>query len=137
LLVRLSATDWIEGGWNAEETVELCRALKELGVDLIDVSTAGLLPTAKIPVGTGFQTEFAARIRHEAGIPTAAVGLITAPEQADHIIRSGQADLVLLGREILRNPYWPLTAAQTLGQSAPWPPQYLRAAPAGTPGRPA
>ncbi|MDP2169630.1 MAG: NADH:flavin oxidoreductase/NADH oxidase [Rhodocyclaceae bacterium] len=137
LLVRLSATDWIEGGWNADETVELCRTLKGLGVDLIDVSTAGLLPTAKIPVGTGFQTEFAARIRREAGIPTAAVGLITSAEQADHIIRSGQADLVLLGREILRNPYWPLAAAQTLGQSTPWPPQYLRAAPAGTAGRPA
>lgn len=137
LLIRLSATDWIEGGWNAEETVELCRALKGLGVDLIDVSTAGLLPTAKIPVGTGFQTEFAAKVRREAGIPTAAVGLITAPEQADHIIRSGQADLVLLGREILRNPYWPLAAAQILGQTTAWPPQYLRAAPAGMPGRPA
>lgn len=135
LLIRLSATDWIDGGWNAEETVELCRTLKGLGVDLIDVSTAGLLPTAKIPVGTGFQTEFAARIRREAAIPTAAVGLITSAEQADHIIRSGQADMVLLGREILRNPYWPLAAAQALGQPTAWPPQYLRAAPAGSPGR--
>lgn len=135
LLIRLSATDWIEGGWNAEETVELCRALKGLGVDLIDVSTAGLLPTAKIPVGPGFQTEFAAQIRRQAGIPTATVGLITAPAQADHIIRSGQADMVLLGREILRNPYWPLAAAQALGQPTAWPPQYLRSAPAGSPGR--
>lgn len=135
LLMRLSATDWVEGGWNANETVALCRILKGLGIDLVDVSTAGLVPTAKIPVGPGFQTEFAARVRHEAGIATAAVGLITSPAQADHIIRSGQADIVLLGREILRNPYWPLTAAQTLGQTVAWPNQYLRAAPAGMPGR--
>lgn len=135
LLIRLSATDWLDGGWNADETVELCRVLKELGIDLIDVSTAGLAPTAKIPVGPGFQTEFAARVRREAGIATAAVGLITSAAQADHIIRSGQADIVLLGREILRNPYWPLTAAQALGQTVAWPNQYLRAAPAGMPGR--
>ena len=135
LLIRLSATDWLEGGWNPEETVELCRVLKNLGVDLVDVSSAGLLPTAKIPAGPGFQTEFAARVRREANIPTAAVGLITSPAQADHIIRTGQADMVLLGREILRNPYWPLTAAQELGQPASWPRQYLRAAPAGSLGR--
>lgn len=135
LLIRLSATDWAEGGWNADETVELCRVLKSLGVDLVDVSTAGLVPWAKIPVGPGFQTEFAARIRREADIPTAAVGLITAPEQADHIVRSGQADMVLVGREILRDPYWPLHAAQVLGQTVPWPRQYLRAAPAGSTGR--
>jgi len=135
LLIRLSATDWAEGGWNADETVALCRVLKDLGVDLVDVSTAGLVPWAKIPVGTGFQTEFAARIRREADIPTAAVGLITAPEQADHIVRSGQADLVLVGREILRDPYWPLHAAQKLGQATTWPLQYLRAAPPGSVGR--
>jgi 2,4-dienoyl-CoA reductase-like NADH-dependent reductase (Old Yellow Enzyme family) len=135
LLIRLSATDWIEGGWNIEETIELCRLLKGLGVDLVDVSSAGLLPTAQIPVGPGFQTEFAARVRHEANIPTAAVGLITSPAQADHIVRSGQADMVLLGREILRNPYWPLEAAQVLGQIAVWPQQYLRAAPSGAVGR--
>jgi 2,4-dienoyl-CoA reductase-like NADH-dependent reductase (Old Yellow Enzyme family) len=135
LLIRLSATDWVEGGWNPDETVALCRVLKGMGVDLVDVSTAGLVPTAKIPAGPGFQTEFAARVRHEAGIASAAVGLITSPEQADHIVRSGQADLVLLGREILRNPYWPLAAAQALGQAAPWPRQYLRAAPAGATGR--
>jgi 2,4-dienoyl-CoA reductase-like NADH-dependent reductase (Old Yellow Enzyme family) len=135
LLIRLSATDWIEGGWNIEETIELCRLLKGLGVDLVDVSSAGLLPTAQIPVGPGFQTEFAARVRHEANIPTAAVGLITSPAQADHIVRSGQADMVLLGREILRNPYWPLEAAQALGQLASWPQQYLRAAPSGAVGR--
>lgn len=135
LLIRLSATDWVEGGWDADQTVELCRILKGLGVDLVDVSSAGLLPTAKIPAGPGFQVEFAARVRREAGIATAAVGLITSPAQADQIVASGQADLVLLGREILRNPYWPLTAAQALGRSAAWPKQYLRAAPDGATGR--
>lgn len=135
LLIRLSATDWIEGGWSADETVELCRILKQMGVDLVDVSSAGLSPAAKIPAGPGFQTEFAARVRSESGLPSAAVGLITSPEQADHIIRSGQADMVLLGREILRNPYWPLSAAQTLGKTASWPQQYLRAAPPGSPAR--
>ena len=135
LLIRLSATDWVEGGWNADETVELCGMLKTLGVDLIDVSTGGLVPSAKIPVGTGFQTEFAERIRREAQIPTAAVGLITSPEQADHIVRTGQADVVLLGREMLRNPYWPLMAAKTLGAATSWPVQYLRAAPTGMKGR--
>jgi 2,4-dienoyl-CoA reductase-like NADH-dependent reductase (Old Yellow Enzyme family) len=132
LLIRLSATDWVEGGWTTDETVDLCRILKGLGVDLVDVSSAGLVPSAIIPAGPGFQTEFAARVRHEAGIASAAVGLITSPEQADHIIRTGQADMVLLGREILRNPYWPLDAAWTLGHKASWPKQYLRAAPAGS-----
>lgn len=135
LLLRLSATDWVDGGWNADETVELCRILKNLGVDLVDVSSAGLIPTAKIPAGPGFQTEFAARVRREAGVAAAAVGLITSPAQADHIIRSGQADMVLLGREILRNPYWPLSAAQALGQATSWPKQYLRAAPSDSSGR--
>jgi 2,4-dienoyl-CoA reductase-like NADH-dependent reductase (Old Yellow Enzyme family) len=132
VFVRLSATDWVEGGWDIEETVELCRELKKLGVDLVDVSSAGMVPTAQIPAGPGFQTGFAARIRHEAGIATATVGLITSPAQADHIIRTGQADVVLLGRELLRNPYWPLTVAQALGQTVTWPPQYLRAAPPGS-----
>jgi 2,4-dienoyl-CoA reductase-like NADH-dependent reductase (Old Yellow Enzyme family) len=135
LLIRLSATDWVEGGWNVDETIELCRLLKVLGVDLVDVSSAGLVPTAKIPAGPGFQTEFAARVRHEANIPTAAVGLITSPTQADHIIRSGQADMVLIGREMLRNPYWPMGAAQALGQALAYPQQYLRAGPPGTTGR--
>jgi len=135
LLIRLSATDWVDGGWNADETVELCRTLKGLGVDLVDVSSAGLVPTAQIPAGPGFQTDFAARIRHEAGVATSAVGLITSPAQADHIVRTGQADMVLLGREILRNPYWPLSAAQALGQTASWPQQYLRAAPPGATAR--
>jgi len=129
LLIRLSATDWVDGGWNVEETIALCRTLKELGVNLIDVSSAGLVPDAKITVGPGFQTDFAARIRREAGTPVTAVGLITSPAQADHIIRTGQADMVLIGREILRNPYWPLRAASELGQTMPWPEQYLRAAP--------
>jgi 2,4-dienoyl-CoA reductase-like NADH-dependent reductase (Old Yellow Enzyme family) len=135
LLIRLSATDWVEGGWSADETVELCRTLKKLGVDLVDVSSAGLVPTAKIPAGPGFQTGFSARVRREVDIPTAAVGLITSPAQADHIVRTGQADMVLLGREILRNPYWPLAAAQELGQTTSWPQQYLRAAPSGSTGR--
>jgi 2,4-dienoyl-CoA reductase-like NADH-dependent reductase (Old Yellow Enzyme family) len=135
VFVRLSATDWVDGGWDIEETIELCRVLKGLGVDLVDVSSAGLVPWAKIPAGPGFQTVFAERIRREAGIATAAVGLITSPAQADHIIRTGQADLVLLGRELLRNPYWPLGAAQALGQTAAWPQQYLRAAPPGSAGR--
>lgn len=135
LFVRLSATDWAEGGWDIDETVQLCRLLKGLGVDLIDVSSAGLVPWAQIPAGSGFQTPFAERIRHEAGIATAAVGLITSAAQADHIVRTGQADIVLLGRELLRNPYWPLAAAKELGQAASWPRQYLRAAPPGSIGR--
>ena len=135
LFIRLSATDWVDGGWSAEETVRLCGALRGMGVDLVDVSSAGLVPNAAVPAGPGFQTEFAARVRREAAICTAAVGLITSPQQADHIVRTGQADMVLLGREILRNPYWPLAAAQSLGQAVSWPRQYLRAAPAGSTGR--
>jgi 2,4-dienoyl-CoA reductase-like NADH-dependent reductase (Old Yellow Enzyme family) len=129
LIVRLSATDWVAGGWTPEETVDLCRVLKTRGVDLINVSTGGSAPDAVIPDGPGFQAEFAERIRREAAIPVAAVGRITAPAQADHVVRSGQADVVMLGREILRNPYWPLTAAQELGHAPAWPPAYLRAAP--------
>jgi 2,4-dienoyl-CoA reductase-like NADH-dependent reductase (Old Yellow Enzyme family) len=135
ILIRLSATDWVDGGWTPEETVELCRALKGLGVDLVDVSSAGLVPQAKFSVGPGFQAELAARVRHEAGIPTSAVGLITSWAQADHVIRTGQSDMVLLGRELLRNPSWPLDAARALGQPAPWPRQYLRAAPPGSTAR--
>lgn len=135
VFVRLSATDWAEGGWDIDETVELCRVLKDWGVDLVDVSSGGLVPWAKIPAGPGFQTGFAERIRKEAGIATAAVGLITSPAQADHIVLTGQADVVLLGRELLRNPYWPLAAARELGQTVSWPLQYLRAAPARSSGR--
>lgn len=135
LLIRLSATDWVEGGWDAEQTVALCRLLKEDGVDLVDVSSGGLIPSAKIPAGPGFQVPFATRIRQEAGLPVAAVGLITGAEQAEAIVANGEADLVLVGREILRNPYWPLQAAQALGVAAAWPAQYLRAMPSGTPKR--
>lgn len=135
LFVRISATDWTEGGWTVDESVELARRLKDLGVDLMDCSSGGNVAQAEIPVGPGYQTEFAARIRREAGIATAAVGMITAAAQADHIVHTGQADLVLLAREMLREPYWPLHAAQTLGQTIAWPVQYVRAAPRGTPGR--
>lgn len=128
LLIRLSATDWVEGGWNPDETALLCRILKDLGVDLVDVSSAGLVPDAAIPAGPGFQCGFSSRVRREAGIMTAAVGMITSPEQADHVVRSEQADLVLIGREVLRNPHWPLAAASALRQHTDWPNPYLRAA---------
>jgi 2,4-dienoyl-CoA reductase-like NADH-dependent reductase (Old Yellow Enzyme family) len=127
LLARISATDWVEGGWAVEDSVALARQLGSSGVDLVDCSSGGMAPGAPVPAGSGYQTGFAARIRREAGVATGAVGLITAPEQADHIIRTGQADLVLLAREMLRNPYWPLAAASRLGQEGPWPRQYLRA----------
>jgi 2,4-dienoyl-CoA reductase-like NADH-dependent reductase (Old Yellow Enzyme family) len=127
LLVRISATDWVPGGWDVDQSVELCRALRGLGVDLVDVSSGGLVPTAKVPVGPGYQTGFAERIRREAGLATGAVGLITSPEQADHVIRTGQADLVLLARELLRDPHFPLRAARALGHEGSWPRQYARA----------
>ena len=133
LLVRISVTDWVERGWDLEQSLELVRQLQPLGVDLIDCSSGGSDPHARIPIGTGYQTPFAEQIRRETGSRTGAVGLITSPAQADHIIRSGQADLVLLGRELLRDPYWPLRAARELGQLVPWPAQYVRAAPAHTP----
>jgi 2,4-dienoyl-CoA reductase-like NADH-dependent reductase (Old Yellow Enzyme family) len=135
LFVRISATDWVEGGWDIDQSVELARLLLSLGVDLIDCSSGGNLEKAEIPIGPGYQTPFAERIRREADIATAAVGMITAPAQADQIIRNDQADLVLLAREMLRDPYWPMHAAQELEQIAPWPVQYLRAAPRGTPER--
>lgn len=135
LLIRLSATDWVEGGWDADQTVELCRLLKSDGVDLVDVSTGGMVPVAKIPVGPGFQVPFATRVKKETGLAVAAVGLITEAAQAEAIIAHGEADLVLIGRESLRNPCWPLQAAQALGVATPWPKQYLRAAPHGTPAR--
>jgi 2,4-dienoyl-CoA reductase-like NADH-dependent reductase (Old Yellow Enzyme family) len=137
LLVRLSATDWVDAGWNPDETVELARRLKPLGVDLIDVSSGGTAATAKMPVGPGYQTRFAERVKQEAGMPSSAVGMITQPAQAEHILRTGQADLVLLGRELLRDPRWPLHAAEVLGESkVSWPAPYLRAAHATTPIRP-
>lgn len=127
LLVRISATDWVEGGWDVEQSVELCRALRGLGVDLVDVSSGGLVPDAKVPAGPGYQSGFAARIRREAGVATGAVGMIVSPEQADHVVRSEQADLVLLARELLRDPHFPLRAARALGHEGAWPRQYLRA----------
>jgi 2,4-dienoyl-CoA reductase-like NADH-dependent reductase (Old Yellow Enzyme family) len=135
VFVRISATDWSEGGWDIEQSIELCRRLAALGVDLIDCSSGGTVPNARIPIGPGYQTPFAERIRREAGIATATVGMITSPVQADHVIRSGQADCVVLARELLRDPYWPLRAARELGHLTPWPVQYLRAAPPGTPAR--
>ena len=132
LFVRISATDWTDGGWDVDQSVELSRELKALGADLIDVSSGGNIETAAMPVGPGYQTTFAARIRREAGIATSTVGMITSAAQADHVVRTGQADLALLARELLRNPYWPLHAAQELGFPVPWPAQYLRAAPAGS-----
>jgi 2,4-dienoyl-CoA reductase-like NADH-dependent reductase (Old Yellow Enzyme family) len=127
LLVRISATDWAEGGWDGDQSVELCRRLREIGVDMIDCSSGGMIPNAVIPAGPGYQTPFAERIRHEAGIATAAVGFITAAAQAEHILRSGQADAVFLAREMLRDPYWPLHAAAALRVDVEWPPQYQRA----------
>ena len=127
LWVRISASDWTEGGWTVEESIELARTLKPLGVDLIDCSSGGNVARAKIPVGAGYQVAFAERVRREAGMPTGAVGMITDPAQADQIIRSGQADIVILARQFLRDPYWPLLAAAALGQDIQWPLQYDRA----------
>ena len=132
IFVRLSCTDWKQGGWDVEQSVELSRRLRALGVDLIDCSSGGAVPDAVIPVAPGFQVGFAERIRREAGVATGAVGLITEPGQADSIIRDSRADCVLLARELLRDPYWPLRAARELEQVVPWPVQYLRAAPPGT-----
>lgn len=132
LFVRISATDWVEGGWSPDESVELARHFRLHGVDLVDVSTGGNVPDATIPVGPGFQAPFAERIRKEAGIATAAVGMITGPEQAAAIITEGKADLVLLAREMLRDPYWAVHAAARLENAASWPRQYLRAAPRGS-----
>jgi 2,4-dienoyl-CoA reductase-like NADH-dependent reductase (Old Yellow Enzyme family) len=131
LFTRISATDWTEGGWDVEQSVELARQLKPLGVDLIDCSSGGNVATAKIPVGAGYQTPFARRIRDEAQILTGAVGMITSAAQAEHIIGSGQADAVLIARELLRDPYFPMRAARELGQDITWPAQYLRAGPHG------
>jgi 2,4-dienoyl-CoA reductase-like NADH-dependent reductase (Old Yellow Enzyme family) len=127
VFVRISATDWAEGGWDLEQSVELCRRLKEQGIDLIDCSSGGLVPDAVIPAGPGFQTPFAASIRKEAGIATGTVGFITDPAQAEQIVATGLADVVFLARAMLRNPYWPLDAAKALKVDIPWPVQYLRA----------
>ena len=127
LWLRISASDWTEGGWSIEDSIALARQVKPLGVDLIDASSGGIVPSAKIPVGPGYQTFFAERIRREADILAGTVGMITAPEQAQHILATGQADVVLLAREMLRDPYWPLRAANVLKQTVTWPKQYERA----------
>jgi 2,4-dienoyl-CoA reductase-like NADH-dependent reductase (Old Yellow Enzyme family) len=128
LLVRLSSTDWIEGGLTLDDQVQVARWLKTHGVDLVDCSSGGSTPQLP-PVGPGYQVPFAERIRREAGIATMAVGLITTPELAEEIVRNGRADVVAMGRELLRNPYWPLHAARALGYDIAWPKQYQRAKP--------
>jgi 2,4-dienoyl-CoA reductase-like NADH-dependent reductase (Old Yellow Enzyme family) len=135
VFVRISATDWVEGGWDIEQSVELARQLKNLGADLIDCSSGGNVMQAQIPVGPGYQTPFADQIRREASILTGAVGMITSSAQAAHIIGTGQADAVIIAREFLRDPYWPLRAARELGEPISWPVQYLRAAPDGAQAR--
>jgi 2,4-dienoyl-CoA reductase-like NADH-dependent reductase (Old Yellow Enzyme family) len=127
LFFRVSASDWAEGGWDLRQTIELSRRLKLLDVDLIDCSSGGAVPHAKIPIGPGYQVEFAAAIRREAEIATGAVGMITDPAQADAIVSTDQADLVLLARELLRDPYWPRRAAKELGAKIEPPAQYQRA----------
>ena len=127
LFFRVSATDWQEGGWDVEQSIELARRLKPLGVDVIDVSSGGNLPQAKIPVGPGYQVPFAAAIRKQAGIPTTALGMITDPVQAETILSTEQADLVVLARELLRDPYWPRGAAQEMNFKLTPPVQYQRA----------
>jgi 2,4-dienoyl-CoA reductase-like NADH-dependent reductase (Old Yellow Enzyme family) len=131
LFVRVSATDWVEGGWTIEDSVQLARELKPLGVDLIDCSSGGLLPGIAIPVEAGYQVPFSTRVRREANIATAAVGMITDAMQADQIIRNGEADLVMVARASLRDPYLPLHFASALDQDRgqKWPNQYLRAQP--------
>lgn len=129
LLVRISATDWTEGGWTGEDSVELARVLKARGVDLIDCSTGGNVPKANIPVGPLYQAQFAESIRKETGIMTGAVGMITTAQEAESLISEGKADIVLLARELLRDPYFPLHAALELGVDVPWPVQYERAKP--------
>ena len=129
LFLRISATDWTEGGWTPEDSVHLARMMKPLGIDLFDCSSGGNVAKAAIPVGPGYQVPFAARVRREGGLMTASVGMITSPEQADQVIRNGDADMVLLAREFLRDPNWPLHAAHALGQEIEWPVQYQRAKP--------
>jgi len=130
VLVRISGTDWVQGGWAVDDSVELVRLLGERGVDLVDVSSGGLAPAARIPVGPGYQVGMAEQIRRGSGVPTGAVGMITEVKQAEDVIASGAADAVLLARALLRDPYWPLRAALELGAEPAWPDQYQRALPA-------
>jgi 2,4-dienoyl-CoA reductase-like NADH-dependent reductase (Old Yellow Enzyme family) len=135
VFVRISATDWVEGGWDIDQSIELARRLKSRAVDLIDCSSGGNVANARVPIGPGYQVPFAERVRREAQIPTGAVGVITEAIQANAIVSEGRADCVLLARELLRDPYWPLRAARELGVPIDWPAQYLRAAPPKSPSR--
>jgi 2,4-dienoyl-CoA reductase-like NADH-dependent reductase (Old Yellow Enzyme family) len=127
MFVRISATDWAAGGWDLAQSIEFAKKLKEFGIDLIDCSSGGLVPGVKIPNEPGYQVPFAEAIRREVGIATGAVGLITEATQAEEIVASGKADVVLLAREMLRDPYWALHAAKVLGVDVEWPKQYRRA----------
>jgi 2,4-dienoyl-CoA reductase-like NADH-dependent reductase (Old Yellow Enzyme family) len=131
LFMRISATDWVEGGWDIDQSVTLAKELEPLGVDLIDCSSGGNVSNATIAIAPGYQVPFAERIRREARVRTGAVGLITSPQQAEEIVSAGQADAVVIARELLRDPYFPLRAGRELGQEIAWPAQYLRAAPPG------
>jgi 2,4-dienoyl-CoA reductase-like NADH-dependent reductase (Old Yellow Enzyme family) len=132
VFLRISTSDWTAGGWDVDQSVELVKMIKPLGVDLVDCSSGGNIATAQIPNTPGYQVPFAEAVRKRAGIATGAVGLITGGDQAEAIIASGQADIVLLAREFLRDPYWPLHVAAAAGEKVSWPVQYLRAAPEGT-----
>lgn len=127
IFVRISATDWVEGGWTADDSVQLARQLKELDIDLVDCSTGGNTPNASIPAGPLYQVPYASRVKNEAGIKTGAVGIITKAGEAEDILQQGQADVVIIAREFLRDPYFPLHAAKELGVDIAWPDQYLRA----------
>jgi 2,4-dienoyl-CoA reductase-like NADH-dependent reductase (Old Yellow Enzyme family) len=127
LFIRISSTDWAEGGWDLEQSIDFAKRVKALGVDLVDCSSGGNVATAKIPLGPGYQVAFAREIRRQAGIATGAVGLITGAKQAEGILANGEADAVLLARQLLRDPYWPLHAARKLDVEVEWPKQYLRA----------
>jgi len=127
MFVRISSTDWVEGGWDLAQSIELAKKLKEINIDLIDCSSGGSSPTAKIPMGPGYQVPFAEAIRKEAGIATGAVGMITEAKQAEAILVEGKADVIFLARQLLRDPYWPLHAAAELGVEIVWPKQYERA----------
>ena len=129
LVLRISATDWVEGGWTAEESVALAKEAASRGVDLVDCSSGGNSPEQSITPGPGYQVPFAAQVRRDAGVPTGAVGLITDPAQAEQVLVEGSADVVLLARELLRDPHWPLHAAAVLGDDVAWPAQYDRARP--------
>jgi 2,4-dienoyl-CoA reductase-like NADH-dependent reductase (Old Yellow Enzyme family) len=129
VFIRISASDWVDGGWDLEQSVEFAKCLKKIGIDLIDVSTGGLVPRVKIPLAPGYQIPFAEAIRREAGIMTGGVGLITDAHQAEGILSAGQADAILVAREFLRDPYFPVHAARVLGDDPHYPVQYLRAKP--------